>query len=146
MSIVTAAYGDDTWHAMVALRRRVLRAPLGLDYDPAQLDAERDQLHLAVIHDGMVAGTLLIVPPDPLGTGRLRQMAVAPELRRRGFGAALVRHAEALLGGMGAVCIGLSARESAVAFYEALGFAPCGAPYVEVTLPHVRMGKRLSTP
>ena len=53
-----------------------------------------------------------------------------------------MRHAEALLGGLGAACIELSARESAAAFYEALGFARCGTPFVEVSLPHVRMRKR----
>ena len=140
---MTAPYGSDTWREMVALRRRVLRAPLCLDYDAAQLAAECDQVHLALIHDGAVAGTLLIVPADAHGAARLRQMAVAPRFQRRGFGAILVRHAEALLGGMGAACIVLSARQSAVAFYEALGFTPCGAPFIEVNLPHLRMQKRL---
>ena len=143
MTIVRAAPGSAERRAMLALRTRVLRAPLGLSYSEAQLAGEQGQLHLALLRDGAVLGALLAVPPDAEGTARLRQMAIDPGFERRGFGSALVGRAEEILAGMGAAAVTLSARQNAVGFYEKLGYAARGAPFVEVTLPHRTMGKRL---
>jgi ribosomal protein S18 acetylase RimI-like enzyme len=52
-------------------------------------------------------------------------VAVAPRLRRRGVGAALMRHAETLLAELGCPKLNLQVRAStpeAVGFYERLGF------------------------
>ncbi len=128
---------------MLALRRRLLRDPLGLVLTEAQLEAERDQIHLALWHDSVVSGTLLLVRPNADGTAKLRQMAIAAPLQGRGLGACLVRHAETILPGLGARRIELSARLPAVGFYERLGYRTEGEPFIEVTIWHRRMGKDL---
>ncbi|WP_205880410.1 GNAT family N-acetyltransferase [Lichenicoccus roseus] len=141
--IAEVAFGSEPYHEMVALRRRLLRTPLGLLLTQTQLEAERDQIHLALWHDGAVAGTLLAIRPDAGGTAKLRQMAVSASLQGRGLGAALVHHAETILQPLGANRIVLSARETAVGFYRRLGYRVTGETYIEVTIPHLPMGKIL---
>ncbi|WP_428377106.1 GNAT family N-acetyltransferase [Lichenicoccus sp.] len=141
--ISAVAYQSAPYHDMLALRRRLLREPLGLVLTQVQLAAERDQVHLALWYDDVVAGTLLLVRPDAAGTARLRQMAVTPPLRGRGLGVALVRHAETMLRRLGARRIALSARETVVGFYERLGYQVEGERFIEVTIPHLCMARML---
>jgi predicted GNAT family N-acyltransferase len=135
--ITLEPHGSRGWQEMVALRRRVLRAPLGLRFTEEQLAAEAGQLHLALRVDGVLAGTLLLLPPSgPGGTAKLRQMAVAPERAGQGFGALLMRRAESELRRLEAGDALLAARETAVGFYERFNFVVEGEPFTEVTLPH----------
>jgi ribosomal protein S18 acetylase RimI-like enzyme len=135
--------GSVGWRKMVALRDQVLRAPLGLTFTDKQLAAETGQIHLALWLQDMLAGTLLLLPPDPEGEAKLRQMAVRPGLERQGFGTLLVRHGEAELRRLGATGARLAARASAIGFYARLGYIVEGAPFMEVTLPHRTMRKPL---
>ena len=143
--IEEVAHGSAAWRDTVRLREGVLRTPLGLAFDPSELAREDAQLHLA-LHDGAaLAGTVVLVPPGPGGapTWKLRQMAVAPASRRRGFGTALVRAAEAVMAARGAAGVLLHARLDTVPFYARLGYLADGAVFEEVTIPHRRMSKRL---
>ena len=146
MSIARAAFGGATWREAVSLRRLVLRAPLGLDFAAEELAGEAAQAML-VLRDGeRVAATLLLVPPAASGgDARVRQMAVLPDRQGRGFGTALMRRAEEEARGLGAAAIVLHARTGARGFYARLGYRAEGAPFVEVTLEHVRMRKALVT-
>jgi predicted GNAT family N-acyltransferase len=141
--IAVAGFGSAGYRDMVALRYRLLREPLGLRFTDEQLAAEMDLVHLALRHDGVVVGTLLLMPPGRNGTARLRQMAIDPRFERRGFGRALVRRGEEELRRLLASRIELAAREPAVGFYEKLGYAAQGEPFIELTVPHVLMAKRL---
>ncbi|WP_419730555.1 GNAT family N-acetyltransferase [Lichenicola sp.] len=144
--ITFETFGTPGWEEMVRLRHQVLRAPLGLEFSQDQLAAEVNQLHLALWLDDTLAGTLLLLRPDPTGTGKLRQMAVRPGLERRGFGSRLVGRGEAELQRLGAVRAGLSARTTAIPFYERLGYVAYGEPFIEVTVPHRSMRRRLDDP
>ena len=77
------------------------------------------------------------------GTGHLRAMAVAPERQGHGVGSALVRRLEQEVLARGIRCIELHARADAVGFYEKLGYAVFGEPFIEVTIPHRAMRKNL---
>ncbi len=129
---------------MVALRHRVLRAPLGLHFTDADLAAEADQLHLALWLGDTLAGTVLLLPPDRNGA-KLRQMAIDPALAGRGLGTLLLRHAETVLHRLGAAEARLSARVTAIGFYARCGYVPEGDPFIEVTLPHRLMRHRLDS-
>ena len=140
--IVLETFGGDAWHAMVALRHRVLRAPLGLAFTNADLAAEADQLHLALWLGNTLAGTVLLLPPDR-NSAKLRQMAIDPASAGRGLGTLLLCHAEAELRRLGATEAWLSARATAIGFYARCGYIPEGDPFTEVTLPHRLMRHRL---
>ena len=144
IDIVSAEPGSAPHREMIALRHRILRAPLGLTFTEEQLAAEKDQVHLALRHDDVVVGALLLVPPDTGGIAKLRQMAIEPSFERRGFGKRLLHHGEDLLLQLRATRITLAAREHAIHFYEKLGYVAQGEFFTEVTLPHRLMVKRLT--
>ena len=139
--ITREAFGGHGWREMVALRHAVLRAPLGLAFSPAELEAEANQVHLALWQDGTLAGTLLMIAEGDEAT--LRQMAVRPDHERRGLGSRLVAEGERLLLSTGIARARLSARQSATGFYARLGYAAAGEPFMEKTIPHRLMRKAL---
>ncbi|MCQ8240041.1 GNAT family N-acetyltransferase [Rhizosaccharibacter radicis] len=138
-------HGSEAWRRMVALRHRVLREPLELCFSDEELRQEAGQHHLVLWHGGLVGGTLLLAPAEARSV-RLRQMAVAPEFHGQGLGRRLVEEAEAFLRARATELVFLSAREGAIGFYERLGYRTTGAFFMEVTLPHRRMEKRLADP
>ena len=136
------AHGSDEYRETVALRDAVLRAPLGLEFDPAELDGEGDSHHLACLGSGRIIGCL-VMKPLSASTIRMRQLTVAEDRRGEGVGTGLVEYAEKLARGAGFREIVMHAREAAAPFYEGLGYAREGGTFVEVTLPHVAIRKRL---
>lgn len=128
--------------ALLALRTRVLRAPLGLSYTPEQLAEEAGQQRLVVIIDGMLAGCILLARVNER-TVKFRQMAVDDAFQGQGIGATLLHFAEAVARRNFYEQVELHARESALGFYERAGYTAIGEPFVEVTLPHRKMVKRL---
>ena len=56
----------------------------------------------------------------------MRQVAVVNDLQGQGIGKALVKYSEALAQRLGSCRMILHARETAVAFYERLGYRQCG--------------------
>ena len=140
--------GSPGWREMVALRHRVLRAPLGLAFGADELEAERHDRHLALRLDAALVGTLLIGrhPPDDPDIARLRQMAIEPAHRGSGLGARLLAAGERLAAQDGARSGLMHARLDARGFYERHGWGADGDPFEEVTLPHVRMTKALERP
>lgn len=125
------------------LRFKVLRDPLGLGPDTVRFPYEHESLHLLAIEGGEVVGCVLF-HPESATTGKLFQMAVAPERQGRGLGARLVRTLETRLRRDGFARIVLHARAEAIGFYEALGYREVGAPFDEVGIPHQRMEKALN--
>ena len=135
-------FGSPAYDALVSLRTEVLRRPLGLTFSPEQLAAERGQRHVGCYTVDLLMGCLLL---KDLGAGQvqMRQVAVRPEAQGQGIGQMLVAHAETLAAASGGLTIVLHARETAVGFYERLGYRRVGAQFVEVTLPHWEMTKSL---
>ncbi|MHC4249462.1 MAG: GNAT family N-acetyltransferase [Planctomycetota bacterium] len=136
------AHGSDEYRETVALRDAILRAPLGLAFDPAELEAESDSRHLACLDSGRIIGCLVLKPLSP-STMKMRQLAVAEDRRGEGVGSGLVGYAEEFARSLGFGEIVMHARETAAPFYERLGHAREGDVFIEVTVPHVAMRKRL---
>ena len=126
----------------LALRTEVLRKPLGLTFNPADLAKEIDHLHFVALHSGQVVGTLMLVN---LAAGRqkMRQVAVANELQGHGVGRQLIEWSERWAVENGTFEFELNARETAVPFYLKLGYQTVGEPFLEVGLPHFQMRKSL---
>ena len=135
-------HGTADYDAMIALRRRILRAPLGLDFTPEQLAAERTDLLVAAFLDDQLIGCLVLTP-KPDETLHMRQVAVTEEMQGRGIGRAMVAVSERLAAERGCREIVLHARETAVPFYLQLGYEIISDRYIEVTLPHLTMHKIL---
>jgi predicted GNAT family N-acyltransferase len=132
-----ARYADE-----LELRFRVLREPIGHPRTAVTFPFEKESLHLVAVDDDRVIGCVLF-HPESEHSGRLYQMAVASGLQKAGVGTKLVRRLEDEVRGRGFGEVTLHARQTAVPFYERLGYACFGEPYTEVGLPHRSMRRDL---
>ncbi len=140
----TLTVGSPEHAEAIRLREAVLRVPLGLGgLSAEERAAEPNATHLACFIDERVVGTLLLSAAEP-GVMRMRQVAVAPELRGSGIGTRLVEAAEMLCQARGTRLLFAHAREPVVSFYEHLGYEVVGEPFVEVTIEHRRVEKRFA--
>ena len=139
---VLVEHGSGEYEETVALRDEVLRNPLGLSYDPAELAGEKDSFHLALWDEEGLAACLVLKPLDERGI-KMRQLAVRESSQGKGFGREHVSYAESFAKGKGYEEIVLHARETARGFYQKLGYEAEGDSFVEVGLPHLFMRKKL---
>jgi uncharacterized protein YecE (DUF72 family)/GNAT superfamily N-acetyltransferase len=135
-------YGSPEYDETVKLRDQVLRRPLGLLFNESQLQQEGLDFHLACYKDGRLVACLVLTPLSG-DLVRMRQVAVAPEFQRQGIGSVLLRFAERYAWERGYTEVMAHARESALGFYIKQGYAPAGARFIEVEVPHVEVQKRL---
>jgi predicted N-acetyltransferase YhbS len=127
------------------LRDRVLRRPLGLTLSSKDLSGENDQVHIVVQDDsGQVIGCVLVVF---IGVqAKARQLAVDERWRGKGIGRELMRRAEAAARERKFDRLMLHGRVVSATFFERLGYAVVSEVFTEVTIPHVRLEKRLPAP
>jgi N-acetylglutamate synthase-like GNAT family acetyltransferase len=135
-------HGSAEYRETAALRDRLLRKPLGLQLTPTELEAEIDSYHLACYQDDTLVACVVLKPArgDKI---RMRQLSVTEQCQRQGIGTALVARAECFARELGFQEMVMHARETAVPFYERLGYEKEGERFVEVTIPHFFMRKRL---
>lgn len=136
-------YGSEEYRRTVELRNEVLREPLGLVFSPEEMQLEAKDYHLALYKGGTLAACLVLVPLEN-GRIKMRQVAVSPRMQRQGLGRILVEHSEVFARRQGFGLMTLHARETAVPFYDALGYQRVGERFVEITLPHWEMVKELT--
>lgn len=142
MNFKEVKHNTPEYERIVALRRRVLREPLGLDFTPEQLAAEAGDIHLAGFEAEMPVACLILTPASA-EEWKMRQVAVAPEQQGTGLGTRLVAYSEEVARAAGCRRITLHARETVVPFYERLGYEAVGDIFEEVTIPHRKMFKWL---
>lgn len=129
----------------VALRTEILRKPLGLTYTAEQLQAENNDYHLACYIESQLVGCLILTPASSSEV-KMRQVAVSAKHQGLGIGKALVCYSEQFAQDHGFREMTMHARETAVSFYEKLGYEKVGEPFIEVTIPHFEMRKVLFLP
>lgn len=144
MALKLIDHGSPEYHQMVQLRNEILRRPLGLKFDPAELEKEKDEILIAAFEEEKMLGCCMLIKSGPDAV-RLRQMAVLPTLQGKGVGRALMQFAENIARDMGYKRIMMHARKTATGFYEKLGYEVTSDEFEEVTLPHVVMEKGLFT-
>lgn len=137
-------HGSAEYDQTIALRQEVLREPLGLQFSQEELLAEKGSFHLTCWSDGHLLACVVLSPLKGKKI-RLRQLAVSDRFQRQGFGRLLVRYLEQFAQELGCHEIVLHARESAVLFYEKLGYTKGDDHFFEVTLPHRTMHKFLTS-
>ena len=142
IDICLAPHGSALHAQAVTLRRTWLREPLGLDFTEAEHAVDVNSFHLAATKDGVVVGNVTLTPVD-LAVLKLRQMIVEPSLQGQDIGRRLIAAAEELARAQGFTSVDLHARETAIGFYERCGYEAYGDAFVDVTILHRAMRKRL---
>jgi predicted GNAT family N-acyltransferase len=142
IAVREVSFGSTEYSRMLVFRAKHLREPLGLELRSADCAGEDSQFHFGAFSGEDLVGCV-VLKPISRRIIKLRQMAVSPAVRRSGIGSNLIVHAETKARDEGFETLEMSARVSAIPFYEALGYRSEGATFLEVTIPHVVMRKRL---
>jgi len=125
------------------LREQVLRTPLGLRLSVNDVMNEITQWHYGVFKDEQLLACLVIKPVDK-AIVKLRQMAVLPAYQGKGLGQFLVNNTEQALFKQGIQQIELNARQTAIGFYQRLGYQIYGELFIDISIPHILMKKTLA--
>ena len=128
------------WQTLT-LRDEILRKPLNMLFDPAELEKESSDFHVVGFQQGLVVACCILSKVEQGTALKMRQVAVCQSLQRNGLGRQMVEYCESLTVELGSQRIILNARESALPFYLALGYEVEGEEFTEVGLPHRRMWK-----
>ena len=138
LSVVRAS-GPEQVAACLVIRRTVFVEEQGVP-----VEVEVDEFDTEATH------YLALVSDEPVGTARLRllppfakvqRVAVLPVFRGLGIGGALMRAlTDELREAPGEVrTLTLGSQQSAVPFYESLGYRPHGEPFMDAGIPHIEM-------
>ena len=142
MALKIVDHGSHEYRQMVKLRDDMLRKPLGLGFSPEELEEEKEHMLIAAFEEEDILGCCMLVEEN-IKTVRLRQMAVLNDLQGKGIGRALMTFAENIARDRGFKVLSMHARKNAVGFYEKMGYKIAGDEFVEVTIPHYLMEKKL---
>jgi len=142
MALKIIDHGTPEYQQMVKLRDDILRKPLGLTFTPEELEQEKENMLIAAFEDERMLGCCMLVEQRP-DVVRLRQMAVLNDLQGKGIGRALMNFAENLARDRGYKIISMHARKNVVGFYERMDYKVIGSEFVEITIPHYVMEKKL---
>jgi aryl-alcohol dehydrogenase-like predicted oxidoreductase/predicted GNAT family N-acyltransferase len=136
-----------------ALRHTVFVEEQGVPVELEKDERDADADHVLVTLDGHAvgAGRLVVEEPGFEGLdpehgpiGHLGRLAVLPDARGHGLGAALVRTIEDQARARGLAVVYLGAQTHAVAFYERLGYTAYGEEFDDAGLPHRHMWRNRS--
>jgi predicted GNAT family N-acyltransferase len=133
---IATVHWEQAAEVLSAVRRRVFVEEQGvapeLEWDAR--DAEASHLLARAASDGSPIGAARL-----LATGQIGRMAVLPQWRGLGVGAALLIEALRVAQVNGFETPWLNAQVQVVPFYAKLGFRPEGAAFDEAGIPHQRM-------
>jgi predicted GNAT family N-acyltransferase len=135
-------HGSKEYTQTVQLRYTILREPQALSFTKEELEKEKESVHIAAFEDDDLLGCCILTKVGPQ-TIQLRQMAVKDNLQRKGIGASILSFAENISKDKGYKKIMMHARDTAVGFYEKLGYKVKGSQFTEVNLPHHVMEKEI---
>jgi N-acetylglutamate synthase-like GNAT family acetyltransferase len=142
MALKMIDHGTQEYQQMVNLRNEILRKPLGLSFDAAELEREKEDVLMGAFEEDKLLGCCLLTRVDDR-TMRLRQMAVPSGMQGKGIGRALMIFCENVARDMGYRRLIMHARKTALGFYEKLGYSVYGEEFMEITIPHYIMEKAL---
>ena len=142
MALKLIEHGSPEYQQMLSLRSSVLRKPLGLEFDPIELEKENHDILIGAFEEEDMLGCCMLIEENP-ATLRLRQMAVYNEKQGKGIGRAMMSFAENLARDRGYKALNMHARKNAIGFYEKMGYQVTSEEFTEVTIPHVVMEKKL---
>lgn len=142
MALKQIDYGTPEHQQMINLRYEILRKPLGLKFTTEELEREKNDILIAAFEEEKMLGCCFLTRIDN-ETIRLRQMAVQNNLQGKGIGASLMNFAENLARDRRYKFIMMHSRKATVPFFEKQGYKIEGAEFIQLTIPHVMMKKKL---
>jgi N-acetylglutamate synthase-like GNAT family acetyltransferase len=143
MPIKIIDYNSIEYREMINLRMEILRKPLGLSFTPEALEKEKEDILIGAFDDEKITACCILTKIDS-SIIQLRQMAVHPKMERNGLGASILAFAENIARDAGFRILIMHARKTAVGFYEKQGYEIHGDEFLEVSIPHYEMRKKLS--
>ena len=143
MNILQVEFATPEYDETIALRYKILREPLGLEFTEEQLAAEYTDFHFAAYSDAWILRGCLVLTPKNDKVLKMRQVAVSIESQSKGIGTLLVQMSEVFAHAKGYETMELNARDTAIPFYEKLNYKKVGEEFVEINIPHYKMVKSL---
>ncbi|AFR09216.1 GNAT family N-acetyltransferase [Nocardiopsis alba] len=135
---IRRAHDEKDRAAVFVIRGAVFVAEQKVPIDEEWDERDATAAFLLALDEGVPVGTVRLVDQGA-GVGLLGRMAVLPEGRGRGIGAALVRAAEDLGRELGLERVELHAQTHALGFYERLGYTAHGEEFLDANIPHRHM-------
>jgi predicted GNAT family N-acyltransferase len=123
------------------LRERVFCEEQGVSAEADRDGRDGEATHIVAVDGDRVIGTCRLLFRG--GVARLGRLAVEPERRGNGIGAAILREADRIARAAGAEAISLHAQTYAKELYLRDGYEERGAAFVEEDIEHVSMEKPL---
>ena len=136
-------YNTVEYEDSLDLRSKVLRLPLGKKLSASDTFGEECQLHFGCFNDHRLKGCVVAKSTENEARVKLRQMAVTQSFQGKGAGKRLLLDFEIFLKEAGVKEIELSARDTAILFYEKLGYEIVGSPYMQQDIKHIKMQKSI---
>lgn len=143
MNILEIEFATPEYDETVALRYKILRLPLNLEFSAEDLAKEYTDIHLAAYDDAWILRGCLVLTPKPKKVMKMRQVAVDTDVQSKGIGRAIVEKSEQLARSKGYEVMELNARDVAVSFYKKLNYETVGDMFEEVSIAHFKMEKVL---
>lgn len=141
MEIREIAVGTSAYEAMKSLRWNVLLNPINVPITYIDPEREKNDLLIGAFDGDALIGCCILSKRDGQ-TLQLRQMAVASALQKKGVGASILRHCEALARSLGYTRLMMHARDAVMDFYAKCGYAVASDQFFEVNIPHHVMEKK----
>lgn len=126
----------------LVLRNRVLIESVGRHENCRDFDFPDRDIYISAFDNNTLIGTAIITPLDD-NTVQMRQMAVHEDYQGMGVGRAIVNEFERVALEHGYLAVILHARETALPFYEKLGYELCSDVFYEIEIAHYEMKKNL---
>jgi len=143
MPIKLIDHGTKEYKQMIDLRYDILRKPLRLSFLEEELEKEKKDILIGAFEEEKMLGCCLLTEIDK-DCIQLRQMAVQNNLQGKGIGASMMNFAEHVAKDAGYKILMMHARKSAIGFYERLGYKVSGNEFLEISIPHFVMEKKIS--
>jgi len=124
------------------VRRQVFIEEQGIKREEEFDGLDQNSDHIIVYGNNVPVGTARIRYKNDV-LAKLERIAVLKSYRGRGIGRGIVKASLKLAQTKGASEVTLHAQQSAIGFYEKLGFQQEGEPFEEAGIPHIAMSKKL---
>ncbi len=144
MAIKQIDFGSNEYDQMVLLRKKILREPLGLSFSEEELAQEKNDILIAAFDEDEILGCCVLTKFNNEKI-RLRQMAVRADMQLTGIGASIMTFAENLARDKGFNYMIMHSRDTAIGFYEKIGYKVTSDEFTEVGISHHIMQKELGS-